>query len=363
MIIESVNMKHFAKHAFGAFALLFLSISFSFSQTYYDIEEGTGDHVYSLLFDDPPECLSASPDGNTLLFGMKSEIFLVNFSDGQLKKYIHYRKLMKDQEAEGDIGFVRSITTLAGGSKVAVAGLGGILLMDVNRDKILWTAPGHPTDSVAKPAHPKTNAYRIEVTPDEKWLVSASLDEDSLRTWSTLDGEAGQVIGTNLFKLQKITISPNGKYVAALGDSGIAVFDLAKGEEVWSKKDDMYEGCISFSPDGKYLAAGTDDNGAGVHLISMADPETAIEITGAGEVSLNGIVWTKDSKSIYTASTGQGACPLLKWSWDGKAPKSQVVAEDFMVLVDADHGAVAGSGGRMVALAGDDDELRVYRLK
>lgn len=356
-------MNFFAKPALLGLSLLLLLSTGLFGQEYYDLEAGTGNHKYSLLFDDPPECMSASPDGNTLIFGMKSEIFLVNFATGELKKHINYREILKKQEEEADIGFVRSVTTLAGGTKVALAGLGGILLMDVTRDKILWTAPGHPTDTVAKPAHPKTNAYRIEVTPDEKWLVSASLDEDSIRTWSATTGEAGKVIPTDLFKLQKIALSNDGKQVAALGDSGVAIFDLASGEETWSNRDGMYEGCISFSPDGKYLAAGTDDNGAGVMLFDLSDKDKTLPILGAGEVSLNGIVWTKDGKSVYTAATGQGACPLTKWSLEGSTPKPQIVVKDFMVLVDADHGAVAGQGGRLVALAGDDDELRVYTLK
>ena len=137
-------MKNSPKLTF--WVLPFLLLSFAFGQDYYDIEPGEGDHAYSLFFDDPPECLAVSPDGNTLIFGMKSDIFLANFSTGVQKKYINYRSILKKQESEANIGFVRGLATFGGGSKVGVAGLGGLFLMDVNSEKILWTAPGHPSD-------------------------------------------------------------------------------------------------------------------------------------------------------------------------------------------------------------------------
>jgi WD40 repeat protein len=102
------------------------------------------------------------------------------------------------------------------------------------------------------------SVFRLGLSADGKMLASSGYD-GTVRLWNATEGkEVGRLGGPQFGWVRTLALSPDGKKLAALG----AVWDTSTLKEL-----DNFEqtrklfGYPAFSPDGKTLAVGPDDNG------------------------------------------------------------------------------------------------------
>jgi dipeptidyl aminopeptidase/acylaminoacyl peptidase len=136
---------------------------------------------------------------------------------------------------------------------------------------------GTELHSLSRPAWKIDNvdgaSNSVAVSPDGRTLaivIGESLDKEgqSLDASLFLVDVASRQSRIEVGKYQDPTWSPNGKQIAAIGDDGLSVIEVATQKQValvgWPKQDRPPEDLI-WSPDGKYVMAGLygEDAGSG----------------------------------------------------------------------------------------------------
>ena len=81
-------------------------------------------------------------------------------------------------------------------------------------------------------------------------LASASYNSGAVFIWDVQSGQQIRAM-TGSGEQRGIAFSPDGKMLAAVGDSGIEFWDVGTG--MLLKKIDANSGTFTFSPDGKVL--------------------------------------------------------------------------------------------------------------
>jgi RNA polymerase sigma factor (sigma-70 family) len=196
-----------------------------------------------------------APDGKTLFStGLDGRIDTWDAATG---KYLRGRRL------EGTEDFDRSATTLAPGGKAVLVWLWtrpSLLVCEVPTGKKLGTVT---LDS--------GQVYRAAVAPDGRAVATAVNGENNkhfIDLWDVAKGTRRRLLEPR-YGHEAVTFSPDGKLLAAGGgmDETLRVWDVSKGTLLHSFGKRTDNG-LTFSPDGKTLAAWCDDRA--VRLWDMA---------------------------------------------------------------------------------------------
>lgn len=164
-----------------------------------------------------------------------------------------------------------------------------------------------------------------EISPDGRLILSASKFGNYLMLWRVADGTLiwEKVLDA---EIEAVTFSPDGKYIAA-GDEAymVNVYDLEGNQVKVLHHDAGFDG-ITWSSDGKYLAGGS-ENGE----IVLWNPVTwEKKILDAGGGTVNSLEFTKDSKKLIAAGNkkapGEDDKHGFVKSWD--------VANNWEVIFD-----------------------------
>jgi WD40 repeat protein len=91
----------------------------------------------------------------------------------------------------------------------------------------------------------------LAFTPDSRWLVTGSFGDDRLRIWDAVTARVHKKIPGPGKKFRFLTVSPDGKRVAAAADGmSLRVSDLTTRERLFSAEGRP----LAYSPDGRWLA-------------------------------------------------------------------------------------------------------------
>jgi RNA polymerase sigma factor (sigma-70 family) len=97
-------------------------------------------------------------------------------------------------------------------------------------------------------------ANRLALSPDGKKAALASNDA-AVQLVEVATARVEQTVARGL--LDQLAFSPDGKLLVGGGfDKRVHVWDLVKGEELWSVADDLAVAAVAFSPDGRLVVAG-----------------------------------------------------------------------------------------------------------
>ncbi len=138
-----------------------------------------------------------------------------------------------------------------------------------------------------------------EISPDGRLILSASKYGYNLMLWRVEDGSLvwEKVLDA---EIEAVTFSPDGKLIAA-GDEAylVTVYDLEGNQVKVLEHNAGFDG-ITWSPDGKYLAAGSEE---GAVLLWNTDTWKKKKLEAG--TTVNSLEFTKDSKKLIAAGKGQ----------------------------------------------------------
>ena len=264
------------------------------------ILEGHSGSVYSV---------SWSPDGKYLASGAWDKTLIIyDAKSGEKLKTL-----------EGLSEWVKSISWSPDGKYLA-SGLedGNIIICDAKNGEKLKTLEGH-----------STTVTSVSWSPDEKYLASGSYD-NTVIIWDAKSGEKLQTKEVHHDYGEYVCWSPDGKYLASsLEDGNIIICDAKSGEKLKTLEGHLgrvYSVC--WSPDGKYLASGSTKTIKGKYfwndytycgeiiIWDVNSGEKLKTLEGHGEWVWS-VSWSPDGK--YLASGSDDTTVII---WDAKSGKT-----------------------------------------
>jgi WD40 repeat protein len=179
---------------------------------------------------------------------------------------------------------------------------------DTSISSIAITGNGSPTTLMKVPSNAKVSL----LSPDGKYALLHATN--NFEVWDVNGGKQISTISPtgNPSKLSTWAFSPDGSLLAFGKSSGqTQIYTTADGKQQSSfssvKTDPAFLGiALAWSPDGKYLAEGT--NAVSIYDVNA---KKAVETLGQGDAQhqVVGMAWSPDSKELISsvATTGKSA--------------------------------------------------------
>ncbi len=289
--------------------------------------------------------LSISPDGNTLASGGDDKI--IRLWD------LNTKKLLVNLSAHSQI--VTSVTFSPDGKTLATASNDKtIKLWDINTFHEIATLCGH--SHVVK---------SVAFSPDGQILASGSWDKQVILWDVSTNTEITTLTGHQL-QVSSVAFSPQGKLLATASfDRTIRLWQLRATEE-YEAQFQNHPCCsllgslsghtravlaIAFSPDGKILATGSDDNTIKLWKVSTGQLITTLL---GHSWSVVAIAFTTDSETVISAS------------WDKTIKLWRVsTAEELATLfghVDSVSAVAVSQVAQLIASGSKDKTIKLWQL-
>jgi len=205
---------------------------------------------------------------------------------------------------------------------------------------------GGPDNALYIPVVTDCVAFR----PDGRVLVTAG--QDGILFW---DAHTGRFIGrvTSSDEIMAVAYSPDGKWlVAGTADGGVWLVDpsgVVAPRRLFQGSNEPIAS-VAFSPDGRtVLEAGFDGH---ARVISVANGQTLVDITGPGLSDFYDAQWSPDGKLIVTAGA-DGAARM--WAATSGRPVAAFPEPGLEALRSAEF----SPDGRTVLTSSDDGSARV----
>ena len=182
--------------------------------------------------------LAFSPDSRTLAVSYMPQpdkgnsVYLFNVSTGERIQALH-----QSTYTEGPLFF------LDGGKHLAYEGYKSTFIV-------------YDVDTGKQVRHLSLNAA-YALSPDGQYLAAGTSEEKLLKIIDFKTGREIKILGSAKGYYRLLAYSPDGLYLAASSDDGLAIWDVSAGKIVRKLKGhpDIMGNWIGFDPDGRYFAA------------------------------------------------------------------------------------------------------------
>lgn len=158
----------------------------------------------------------------------------------------------------------------------------------------------------------------LTFTSDGKKIISGNYDK-VIRIWNFEDKKLVQKLGGIANVIYNIALSPNAESLAVIGAPGfggggyIQVLDLKRGAVTKRYDANILGNTIQYSPDGKYLIAGSFNKGIGVWNTATQQKLEVFE----GKEKATAFAISKDSKIMVSSNNDASFPELLVQSFPG----------------------------------------------
>ncbi len=203
---------------------------------------------------------------------------------------------------------------------------------------------------------------RVDISPDGKYVLSGSFD--SFILWDIAQGKKVQTFqhikGFTGFTTA-VAFSPDGKYFAS-GGKGMKLWDLATKQEVMTFDDDNMVASIAFSPDGKQILCGgiaSNNPESDSPNIKIYDVATGDEIK---DFRLQNTVWSPayspDGKYVLSG------CDQAKiYLWNASTGKPKKTAQGSTPFIGSVFSVAYSPDGQSALTGGSDNSVRLWDAK
>jgi WD40 repeat protein len=204
---------------------------------------------------------------------------------------------------------------------------------------------------------PRTSSsYKLSPRGD----VAASCDnEDTIRLWDVATGKERRRLG-KMDQSEKdrsffvaLEFSPDGRFLAfALKGGVVSIWDIVAGVERWRLKGLTAPIlCITFSRDGKKIAAAARSGKATIGLWDLTTGKSLVDISSRERVDW--LAFSPDAKVLASASWPSGNPPRLWDATTGSPIRSLAGAANL-------YGLEFSPDGKWLVGAGDDMDLKIH---
>jgi WD40 repeat protein len=205
-------------------------------------------------------------------------------------------------------------------SKTVVSAGGSILVWDVATGREVRRYSGH-----------KSRLRSVDFSPDGKMLIAAHWATDAVYFWDAGTGQLVRHIGKlpsgremrnvdPVNEVRHLALAPDGKTLATT-QMGLRLWDMATGQglgELNGEGESVHWTCVTFSPDGKALAAG--DYDGHVRLWDLATKQAGVTLSGPKD-SVLCLAFSPGGKALASSAkdckvrlwdprTGQALCQI-----------------------------------------------------
>jgi WD40 repeat protein len=204
-------------------------------------------------------------------------------------------------------GVVRSVAFSQDGKRLASTGLGGIVtIWDAATRRVQHALGGHPE-----------RAWSVAFSPDGKRLASAGgiLNETpgfkpvweggEVKVWDVGTGkEILSLKQQDTGEFYCVSFSPDGRHVAAGSYLGtVTIWDATTGRQTITRRNEDPVYGVAFSPDGERVAVagGATDKPANVEIWDTATGKTVLVLPGHAS-AVTGVAFTADGTRLASSS-------------------------------------------------------------
>jgi WD40 repeat protein/tRNA A-37 threonylcarbamoyl transferase component Bud32 len=218
----------------------------------------------------------------------------------------------------------------------------------------LWdAATGEVRQSLKNPEDATANALGLAFSHDGKMLVSGHLNR-TIRLWDLVTGQArtiGESDGST-YNMKDVAISNDGTRIASVSsDKRVRLWDVQAGRvmHTFPRFGEGIAMSVAFSPDGRYLAAGS-WNGAALWDLTTWE---ARELRGQSEAAARSVAFSPDGSILATSSTNT----IKLWRVETGEPWATVKGHSNLVFEVAFL-----ERGRTLASASLDETVKLWDL-